>query len=167
MVERAKKGKQASVDGFAHEYIVLGTLMKRYQNVSLVDLPHSKYDIIIANVDEAGTEDIIRAQVKTAIKSIPFKGGSRGGVDREYKSGIKEYFQSTKFSDVIVGIKPRNEQAFDLYFVPTILVEALGTGSLSVKKAEPLKNNYEMLERCKDKEFVLAKAVEYGLLQRS
>ena len=44
---KEKKGKQASVDGFAHEHIAVGILMKRYQNVSLVDLPLSPYDIII------------------------------------------------------------------------------------------------------------------------
>ncbi len=43
----AERGKQASVDGFAHEHIAAGILMKKYQNVSLVDLPLSTYDIII------------------------------------------------------------------------------------------------------------------------
>ena len=37
----AERGKQASVDGFAHEHIAAGILMKKYQNVSLVDLPLS------------------------------------------------------------------------------------------------------------------------------
>lgn len=165
MDERAKKGKQASVDGFAHEHIAMGILMKKYQNVSLVDLPHSPYDIIIVNRDKEGHEDMIRAQVRTAIKSINFKGGGRGGVDRKYISGVKEYTQNTKRSDVIIGVGPRNQQTFDLYFVPTILVEALGTGSISVKKADHLKNNYELLERCKEREFVISKASEYGLLR--
>ncbi len=40
-------GRQASIEGFAHEHIAVGLLMKRYQNVSLVDLPLSPYDIII------------------------------------------------------------------------------------------------------------------------
>ena len=40
--------------------------MKTYQNVSLVDLPLSTYDIIIVQKDENGNDDIIRAQVKTA-----------------------------------------------------------------------------------------------------
>ena len=39
----AERGKQASVDGFAHEHIAAGILMKKYQNVSLVDLPLSPY----------------------------------------------------------------------------------------------------------------------------
>ena len=166
MVERAKKGKQASVDGFAHEHIAMGILMKKYQNVSLVDLPHSPYDIIIARKDKEENEDVIRAQVRTAIKSIKFGGGGRGGVDRKYISGVKEYTQTTKLSDVIIGVGPKNQRTFDLYFVPTILVEALGTRSISVKKADPLKNNYEFLERCKEKEFVISKATEYGLLKK-
>ena len=87
-------GKQASIDGFAHEHIVVGFLMKRYQNVSLVDLPLSPYDIIIARRLDNGKEDIIRVQVKTARTSVSFTGGTRGGVDREYKSGVKTYTQS-------------------------------------------------------------------------
>lgn len=70
MDESGKKGLQASVEGFAHEYIVAGILMKKFQNVSLVDLPLSPYDIIIVFKEEDETEDIIRAQVKTAKKSI-------------------------------------------------------------------------------------------------
>jgi len=89
-------GKQASIDGFAHEHIVAGILMKRYQNVSLVDLPLSPYDIIIVRKLSYGGEDIIRAQVKTARTSVSFTGGSRGGVDREYVSDIKTYTQSQK-----------------------------------------------------------------------
>ena len=46
MDESGKRGLQASVEGFAHEHIVAGILMKKFQNVSLVDLPLSPYDII-------------------------------------------------------------------------------------------------------------------------
>ena len=111
---RAEKGKQASIDGFAHEHIVVGILMKRYQNVSLVDLPLSTYDIVIVRkLQEKDEEDIIRVQVKTAKNSIKFTGGTRGGVDREYKSNVKTYTQSTKTSDVIVGIHPNDDGSFD------------------------------------------------------
>jgi hypothetical protein len=165
MVERTKKGKQASVDGFAHEHIALGILMKKYQNVSLVDLPHSRYDIVIIRTDENGNEDIIRAQVKTVTKSISFKGGGRAGVDRKYISRVKEYVQNPKLSDVIIGVSPKDRQKFDLYFVPTILVETLKTKSISVKKAKPFRNNYTFLERCKKRKFVIDKATKYGLLK--
>lgn len=79
MSDAEKRGKQASVEGFANEHIAAGILMKKYQNVSLVDLPLSPYDIIIVFKEEDGTENIIRAQVKTATKSISFVGGVRGG----------------------------------------------------------------------------------------
>jgi len=46
MTDSDRRGLQASVDGFAHEHIVAGILMKRYQNVSLVDLPLSPYEAV-------------------------------------------------------------------------------------------------------------------------
>ena len=80
MSDSEKRGRKASVNGFAHEHIVVGILMKKYQNVSLVDLPLSPYGIIIVFKDQEGFEIIIRAQVKTAKRSISFVGGTRGGV---------------------------------------------------------------------------------------
>ena len=159
-----KKGLQASVNGFAHEHIVAGILMKRYQNVSLVDLPLSPYDIIIVFKQPTGKENILRAQVKTARNAISFIGGTRGGVDRMYISGVKEYKQSTKTSDVVIGLHPRDIDSFDLYFVPTILIEQLTQKSISISRIEPLKNNYEMLENCKNKDFVITKCKEYSIL---
>lgn len=165
MADSDKSGLQASVDGFAHEHIVAGILMKRYQNVSLVDLPLSPYDIIIVFKDPAGEENIFRAQVKTARKGISFTGGTRGGVDRRYISGVKEYRQSTKTSDVVIGFHPQDEGSFDLYFVPTILIEQLGQKSISLGRIKDLKNNYEMLENCKSKNYVISKCKEFGILR--
>ncbi|MFC1949455.1 hypothetical protein ACFLW0_04725 [Chloroflexota bacterium] len=165
MVDSDKRGLQASVDGFAHEHIVAGILMKRYQNVSLVDLPLSPYDIIIVFKDSDGKENILRAQVKTATRGITFTGGSRGGVDRQYISGVKEYTQSTKTSDLVIGIHPRGEDSFDLYFVPTICIEQLRQKSISLRKIEVLKNNYEMLEKCKDGAYVTSKCKEFGIIR--
>ena len=144
--------------------MVCGILMKRYQNVSLVDLPLSPYDIIIVFKNERNEEVIIRAQVKTARSSVSFTGGTRGGVDREYKSDVKTYIQSTKTSDVVIGYKPISEDQFELYFVPTILIEQWVSKSKSLNILAPLKNNYEVLERCKDRNFVLNKATEFGLI---
>ncbi len=165
MNERQKKGKQAAIEGFAHEHIAAGILMKRFQNVSLVDLPLSSYDIIIALKKKDGSEEIIRAQVKTAKKQINFVGGRRGGIDRTYKSNVKEYVQSTKTSDVVIGVHPNENRGFDLYFVPTILIERLRQKSISLKKIEKLKNNYEILERCKDYDFVIKKCIKYKILK--
>ena len=155
VMDKAARGKKAAVSGFAHELIAAGILMKKYLNVSVVDLPLSPYDIVIVFKNKGGIEDIIRAQVKTAIKSVSFGGGSRGGVDRTYKSGVKQYTQSTKTSDVVIGIHPNENRSYDLYFIPTLLIEILKQKSLAVNKISFLKNNYQMLERCKDKDFVL------------
>jgi hypothetical protein len=160
--EKEKRGLDAAVSGFAHEHITVGILMKRYHNVSLVDLPLSPYDIVIVRKEEQG-EVITRAQVKTAQHSITFTGGSRGGVDRTYKSGVKTYKQSTKTCDVVIGLHPYDD-SFDLYFVPTILLEKLDQNSISLKKIESLKNNYDMLDHCKDSKWVISKAKEYGIL---
>lgn len=164
MVNTVEKGRQASVDGFAHEHIVVGILMKKYQNVSLVDLPLSPYDIIIVRKDKDDSEDIIRAQVKTARKSINFTGGSRGGVDREYKSGEKTYRQSTSTSDIVIGIHPIDHKTYELYFVPTILIEHLNQNSISIRKIQNLKENYFILENCKSEETIIKKCMDYGIL---
>jgi len=163
MFDSVEKGMQASVEGFAHEHIVAGILMKKFKNVSLVDLPLSPYDLIIVFKEVDGKENIIRAQVKTAKKSISFIGGTRGGVDRSYKSGVKEYKQSTKTSDVVIGIKPLENNSYDLYFLPTLIIEKLNQKSISINKIQKLKNNYEILKRCKDLEFVISECEKYGI----
>jgi hypothetical protein len=162
-MDMEERGRQASVNGFAHEQIVCGLLMKKYKNVSLVDLPLSPYDIIIARKMQDGSEDIIRVQVKTARKSVSFVGGSRGGVDRKYISNVKTYIQSPKTSDCIVGVN-FGEGKINLYFVPTLLISELGRKSISLSKIESFKNNYEILEKCKDRGFVIKKAREYRIL---
>lgn len=158
-------GRKAAVTGFANEHIAVGLLMKRYQNVSLVDLPLSPYDIVIALKLKNGSEDIIRAQVKTAGKSIGFRGGGRGGVDRIYRSNVKHYRQSTATADVVVGVKENDDKTYTLYFVPTCLIEALNQNSISLRKIAFLKENYEILERCKDRAFVLSSCRGAGILR--
>lgn len=164
-IDKSNIGKQASIDGFAHEHIVVGILMKKFQNVSLVDLPLSSYDIIIARTLDNEKEDIIRVQVKTARKSISFVGGSRGGVDRTYKSGIKTYTQTPKTSDVVIGIQPFEEKdEYALYFVPTILIAEWGTKSKSLGQIQVLKENYDFLINCKHHKYILKKAKELKLI---
>jgi len=164
MSDAEERGRQASIEGFANEHIVAGMLMKKYKNVSLVALPLSPYDVIIALKDSVNKEDIIRAQLKTATKSVSFTGGTRGGVDRVYLSNVKTYKHSTATSDIIVGLHQIGRDSFELYFVPTILIEVLKQKSISISKIGALKNNYEMLERCKDSKFVLQKCKEYRLI---
>ena len=107
--------------------------------------------------------------MKTATKNIKFTGGTRGGIDREYKSGVKEYTQSTKTADVVIGVTPLNggEDGYDLYFIPTRLIEEMGQKSISISKLEDLKFNYEMIDKCKDYSFILEKGKEYGLINKS
>ena len=167
MADKEKSGREAAAKGFAHEHIVAGILMKRYQNVSLVDLPLSSYDLIIAlKKNGNGYEEIIRGQVKTVgvSGSLSFTGGTRGGVDREYKSGVKSYVQSTKTSDIVIGIQALENDSFDLYFVPTILIEKLGQKSISINKIQALKNNADILENCKNHTHILSKCAEYGII---
>jgi len=164
--ERAEIGKQASITGFANEHIVVGMLMKKYSNVSLVNLPLSSYDIVLVReVDEK--EDFIRIQVKTAISSINFLGGSRGGVDREYKTDTnisKVYRQSPELSDIIIGLHENNDGSFDLYFVPTLLIEVWNQNSISLRKISALKNNYLFLDNCKNKEWILSEAKRLSII---
>ena len=129
------------------------------------DLSLSPYYITTVLKDEDGAEDIIRAQVKTASKSVSFTGGTRGGVDRTYRSDAKVYRQSTATSDVVIGVSTLENGSIDLYFVPTVLVEALNQGSITLSKISPLRNNYEMFERCKDGPFVLQQCREYEILR--
>jgi hypothetical protein len=163
-LDRSELGKKSSVEGFANELILTGILMKRYLNVSLVNLPLSEYDILVVFKNENDEEIFIRVQSKTATKSVKFTGGTRGGVDREYKSDIKKYIQSPKTADVVIGITPNENGSFDLYIVPTILIEFFGTESKSLGQLQPLKNNFEMLERSKDHEFVIEKAKKLGVI---
>ena len=168
MAENTERGREAAAKGFAHEHIVAGILMKRYQNVSLVDLPLSKYDLIIVpKLTENGMEETIRAQVKTVSPScsISFTGGGRAGVDRTYKSDVKTYVQSPKTSDVVIGIQQASNGHFDLYFVPTILIEKLGQKSISINKIQALKNNSDILENCKNHAHILSKCAEYGIIK--
>jgi len=162
MTDAEKRGRDAAISGFAHEHIAAGILMKRYGNVSLVDLPLSPYDIVIVYKKDHG-EEIVRAQVKTAKSSLSFTGGTRGGVDRTYKSGVKSYTQSSSTCDVVIGLHPYDD-SYDLYFVPTILIEQLGQSSISLSKISALKNNYKMLDNCKNSEFVISNAKKYGIL---
>lgn len=158
---REEKGRQAAVNGFAYEHIAVGILMKRYKHVSLVDFPLEKYDVIIVLKEGDERNNFIRAQIKTvSANSIKFTGGGRGGVDREYKSGVKEYIQSTTTSDVVIGVKPKDTGLIELYFVPTALIEQINQKSISIGKVAVLKDNYEILENCKNREFILSKCKE-------
>ena len=149
------KGKLASAKGFANENRLLAALLERGYNASRVDLPHSTYDIVV----EQSPQNIIRVQVKTISPhgSISFRGGLRGGVDRTYASGVKEYTQNTQTSDIVVGVQSKKingDTEVNFYFVPTLYIENLKQKSVSITRIQYAKNVWSILENCKDKEFV-------------
>ena len=67
------------------------------------------YDIVV----EKSKHDIIRVQVKTVDtkNQVSFRGGTRGGVDRTYRSGVKSYTQDTDKSDIVVGVQSTVDRA--------------------------------------------------------
>ena len=121
-------GKLNAAKGFANENRFLAALLARGYNASRVDLPDSTYDIV---VEKKSTQEILRVQVKTVGRDgrVSFIGGLRGGVDRQYKSGVKEYTQNTSTSDVVVGVKSERsngDKETDYYIIPTLFIEKLG-----------------------------------------
>lgn len=154
--ERGRKGRQASATGFANEQRLLAALLAREFNASRVDLPHSTYDIIV----ELDKDHLIRIQVKTAKKSISFIGGVRGGADREYKSDVKAYTQSTETSDIVVGVSCESNNGdtqIDFFFLPTLYIEKLNQKSIALSKIQFAKNDWEILEHCKNDDYVGAR----------
>jgi hypothetical protein len=135
-------GKMAANLGDAHEHVVTGILIRLGFDVGIVDVSGTPYDLLIMAFQQPnGRTMVLRAQVKTASGSISFIGGSRGGIDREYKSGVKTYKYTIKQSDLIIGI---DKATLDLYLIPTHFIARLGT-SRATSKLQPLKNNWDIL----------------------
>ena len=148
-----ESGKQASIAGVANEHIVLGILLPFFPNAMLSSHQQSSHDLIIPH-----GEIFIRAQVKTSKKSISFTGGSRGGIDRTYMASTnnpKTYTYSTKDTDIIIGIKPIEIGKFELFFIPSLIVELSGQKSISTGKVAFTKNNLDYLKNCTDRSFCL------------
>ena len=160
--KRSKSGSHAANIGIANEHIALGILMQKY-NASKVDLPSSKFDIILLH-----KKNYIRIQSKTSHPSITFKGNVRAGKANKGASDPKFGFRYDRtHCDILMGVKSnfnnRNELlGVDLFFLPTILVEkiknesAISTGCLNA-----LKYNYEVLENCTDEKYIQKKVMEY------
>ena len=77
---------------------------------------------------------------------MSFVGGSRGGVDREYKSGVKTYKYTIAHSDLILGI---DKATLDVYVIPTRFIAKWG-GSRATSKMQLLKNNWDILMNWND-----------------
>jgi len=154
--ERSRIGKEAANRGIANEHIALGILMHRY-NASKVDLPSSKYDILI----EKKNNNFIRVQSKSDKNGINFIGNMRGGKSIRGGSDKKYAYRYNRLHcDVIMGVKSviGNSgvlERVDLYFMPTILIESIKTNSISYGKIKEFENNWQILENSKDEEFIL------------
>ncbi|MEW6418172.1 MAG: group I intron-associated PD-(D/E)XK endonuclease [Nitrospirota bacterium] len=150
--------------GDAHEHYVTAILMRLGFDVSVASVKGGPYDLLITAYKN-GTDSekvILRAQVKTCSTSISFIGGVRGGVDREYKSGVKEYKYSEEHNDLIIGVK---KSTLDLYLVPTRFLKHFGK-SKSLNQLDSLKNNWEILLNWREEwlEKVLATITTYSHL---
>lgn len=100
-----EKGKISANLGDAHEHIVAGILIRLGFDVGIVDVHGTPYDLMIVGFERPeGKKIVLRAQVKTASKNVSFIGGIRAGVDRTYKSGVKEYKYGAEHSDLILSI---------------------------------------------------------------
>ncbi len=69
--------------------------------------------------------------------------------------------QSTETSDVVVGVESKRNNGdigINFYFIPTVYIEKIKQGSISVNKIPQVKNNWEVLLRCKEKDFVVFKS---------
>jgi hypothetical protein len=138
------RAKHAALLGDAHELIVAGLLSRLGFEVGLLSAKGGAYDLwVIAYEKPQGEIRPIRVQVRTISKggSIKFIGGVRGGKDRYYKSGVKEYKYTTKDNDLIIGV---HSKTLDLYLVPTKSTLAWGK-SKSIVGLDALKNNWDVL----------------------
>ena len=145
-------GKISAITGKANELITLGMLLPEFPNAMLSAHEQSSHDIIIA----LDSDNFIRAQVKTAGPSINFTGGNRGGIDRTYTKGTdnpKSYTYSTDDTDVVIGIHNTNFGKYDLYFVPSLVIEKINQKSISIKKILFTKNDLKIISLCKDEKY--------------
>lgn len=134
--------------GDAHEYFVTAILMWLGFHVSVASVRGGPYDLLITAYEKGlrSKQFILRAQVKTCSKSVSFIGGIQAGIDRKYKSGVKEYKYSEEHNDLIIGV---NKFTLDLYLIPTRFVKFFGK-SKSLNLLKSLKNNWEILLNWRD-----------------
>lgn len=135
--------------GDAHEHFVTAILMRLGFDVSVSSIRPTPYDLLITAYENGpgSAEHILKAQVKTCDKSINFTAGSRGGVDRFYKSGVKVYKYAEKHNDLVIGVK---KSTLDLYLVPTSFLKHFGK-SKSLNQLASLKNNWDILLNWREK----------------
>ncbi|NHI83430.1 MAG: hypothetical protein EAX81_03920 [Candidatus Thorarchaeota archaeon] len=140
--------------GMAHEFLVTAILIRLGFEVGVMQVSRTPYDLWLLAYDRPdGNSVSLRVQIKTVSKggTIKLTGGTRGGIDREYKSDVKEYKYSTEHSDLLIGV---DRNTFDLYLVPTSFLDDWGK-SKAVSLLKPLKNNWDLLMNWND-EFIIS-----------
>lgn len=139
-----EKGAFAADLGISNEFLVTGILLRLGFDVGVMQVTRTPFDLwLYAFEKPKGLKIALRVQIKTISKgdSIKLGGGARGGIDREYKSGVKEYKYTTEHNDLIIGV---DRNTFDLYLVPTSFIVKWGK-SKSVRGLALLKNNWDLL----------------------
>ena len=131
------RGKFEALLGDAHQFIVAGILIRLGFNVSLVALKGEPFDLIVFAYEKPqGREIPLRCQIRASRrKSVKFTGGTRGGVNRIYKPGVKKYKYTPEHNDLIIGV---DMDTLDLYLVPTRFIVNWGE-SRAFLKLQPLK----------------------------
>jgi len=149
--EELDKSKRDAIRGKANEIIALGILLPDFPDAMLSTHEQSSYDMLIP----LSRNVVVRAQIKTSTNSISFTGGTRAGVDKTYKSSVKEYIYSSKILDLVIGVKQEENSLgnYDLYFVPTKVIDKLGQKSISVNKVEFTKNHLAVITHCTDDKY--------------
>jgi hypothetical protein len=138
------KGAFAADLGASNEFIVTGILIRLGFDVGVMQVSRTPYDLWLFAFSKPKGEMIpLRVQIKTISGggSIKLGGGTRGGVDRQYKSGVKEYKYTTEHNDLIVGV---DKSTLNLYLLPTSFTENWGK-SKSIGSLQLLKNNWSLL----------------------
>lgn len=153
-VTQTEDAKFSSNLGTAHEFFVTGILMRLGFDVSISSVKGGPYDLLITVYKNGpkSKQDTIKAQAKTCTNSIRFIGGIRGGMDRSYKSEVKQlvdksYKYTEKDNDLIIGVQ---KFTLDLYLIPTRFLKHFGK-SKSIAHLACLKNNWDILLNWRDK----------------
>ena len=116
-------------------------------DVAISAVHGTPYDVLVITYKQPNGEKILlRAQIKTTDGSVSFVGGSRGGIDRQYISGVKTYKYTEEHSDLVLGI---DKNTLDMYVIPTRFIKKWGT-SRATSKMQPLKNNWNILVNWND-----------------
>ncbi len=114
-------------------------LRRRWINFAeLEEVDGSKYEVISELVKRNLPLNLPKRMLFICVK---LGAGTRGGIDREYKSEAKAYKYTEEHNDLIIGF---DKDSFDLYLVPTRFTSRWGK-SISKNELGFLKNYWDLL----------------------